>query len=561
MVKLYSNMTPRKTRFEFKQAVWFGLQYYLKEYLLKQWDELFFKVPLKKVLADYKRFHRHFSFTEVETEHIEKLHALGYMPLRIKALPEGSLVNMRVPFYTIVNTHPDHGWLVNFLETQMSTVIWDLVTVATVSYQYRLLFSKYAIESTGSVDGVQWQGHDFAMRGRTSIETSQNQAGHLLSFTGTDTIPAVLMLEEYYNANMEHELIGSSVPASEHSVVTSYGKEDEIEAFKRVLRQFPKGILSMVSDSFDLWKVLTEFMVKLKDEILARDGKLVLRPDSGDPIKIITGYKVLNTKFNTSPLMEGFIQDGDQFEIGDYEAVKVDGKYYLAEIDHRDIGYPFVKIQKEISEAEVKGVVELLWDTFGGTTNDKDYKVLDSHIGTIYGDSITLDRAKLICERLMAKGFASTNWVAGIGSYTFNYNTRDTLGIAVKSTYCEIAHNITDIQDVGGRLIGTVDGKIVEIDRSTVEGMDLDELYVIEPREIFKDPITDDGTKKSAKGLLRVDIDGEGYYLTDQVTDHEEEGGELKLVFEDGNLIIDETLSGIRARIDASVLEFTLLNK
>jgi nicotinamide phosphoribosyltransferase len=172
------------------------------------------------------------------------------------------------------------------------------------------------------------------------------------------------------------------------------------------------------------------------------------------------------------------------------------------------------------------GVIELLWTLFGGTVNEQGYKVLDPHVGAIYGDSITLDRAEQICERLERKGFASTNIVLGIGSYTFNYQTRDSLGIAVKSTYCEVAKP-------GEPVI---------------------------KREIFKDPITDDGTKKSAKGLLAVYKNaGSEYYLVDQVDEATEKGGELVTVFEDGKLIVDPTLAEIRARIDANALQH--LNK
>lgn len=468
MNTLFSNMTPRNyKRMGCEKSVWFGMQYYNKEYLINQWNELFFNVPLEDVLKEYKRFHKHFSFRDVDTTHIEKLHKLGYLPIEIKALPEGSLVKARVPYYVIYNTHPDHAWLVNFLETQMSTVIWDLTTNATIGNQYRTLLNKYAIETTGTTEFVQWQGHDFAMRGRSSIETSFNQAGWLLSFTGTDTIPAVLMLEEYYNADIETELVGSSVVASEHSVMTSYGKENEIDAFKRLLKQFPTGIVSIVSDSYDLWKVCTEYMPTLKEKIMARDGKVVLRPDSGNPVDIICG--------------KGFIQN-KTYSVG------------------------------SIEEKEAKGVIELLWDVFGGTYvtggDGNQYKVLDSHIGAIYGDSITLERAKEILERLKAKGFASINIVLGVGSYTFNANTRDSLGIAVKSTYCE----------VGG-----------------------------EKREIFKDPITDDGTKKSAKGLTAVFKDENGdFYLKDQATWDEVNNCELKTVFKDGKLIKDFTLQEIR---------------
>lgn len=483
MTMLFSNMTPRSyKRMGCEKSVWFGLQYYMKEYLINQWNELFFKVPLDVVLKEYKRFHKHFSFCDIDTAHIEKLHKLGYLPLEIKALAEGSKVNARVPYYVIYNTHPDHAWLVNFLETQMSTVIWDLTTNATIGSMYRTILDKYAIETTGTKDFVQWQGHDFSMRGRSSIESSLNQAGWLLSFTGTDTIPAVLMLEEYYNANMENELIGSSVPASEHSVMTSYGKEDEIIAFERLLNQFPTGILSVVSDSFDLWKVCTEFLPKLKEKIIARDGKLVIRPDSGDPVDIICGKNTYYSAANTGQNLK------------------------------RDSNPDC----KNIPEPEWKGVIELLWDVFGGTEvkggDGKMYKVLDSHCGAIYGDSIRLDRAEQICARLKAKGFATTNIVMGIGSFQFNVQSRDSLGIAFKSVYCE------------------------------VNG---------EKREIFKAPITDSGEKKSAKGLLAVFKDEQGdFYLKEQTTWDEVNNCELKTVFKDGKLLVDHTLSEIRKRIN-----------
>lgn len=473
MTKLYSNMTPRSfKRLGNSHAVWFGLQYYIKEYLIDQWNELFFDKPKEEVLNKYKRFHRNFSFAEVSVEHIEKLHDLGYLPIKIKALEEGTLVPERVPFYTIVNTHPDFGWLVNFLETQKSTVIWDFTTNATIARMFKEKLDKWA-KKTGDEGFVQWQGHDFSQRGRSSVETTFNQAGHLLSFTGTDTIPAVLFLEEYYGANIETELVGSSVPASEHSVMTSYGKEEEITAFERLLNQFPDGIISIVSDSFDLWKVCTEYVVELKDHIMSRNGKLVLRPDSGDPVDIICGSDIWIDK-----------QDFEETDRTDWNLN---------------------------ATPEEKGVVELLWDVFGGTINEKGYKVLDSHIGCIYGDSINLERAEQICSSLEKKGFASTNVVLGIGSYTYNCNTRDSLGIAVKSTYCE------------------VDG---------------------EPREIFKDPITDDGIKKSLKGLLKVYEEDGVIKVKDQCTKEEEEEGLLETVFLNGKLIKETTLSEIRGRLN-----------
>ena len=468
ITKLYSNFTPRSFKhLKTDRAVWFGLQYYIKEYLLDQWQEGFFNRPLNDVIAEYKRFHKHFSGYEMMTGHIEKLHRLGYLPIKIKALPEGARVKEKVPFFTITNTHPEFAWLVNFLETQMSTSIWDMSVVATIAYEYKKILNKWADKTCDDRSFVQWQGHDFSQRGRSSTESTLNQMGHLaVGFTGTDTIPSVLAAERYYNANMERELIAASVPATEHSVMTSYGKESEIEAFERMLDIFPTGIISVVSDSFDLWAVCTTFVNTLKPKILARNGKLVIRPDSGDPVDIVCGL-------NASP-------DFDK-----------DSSVYTKE--------------------QAKGVIELLWDAFGGTINSKGYKVLDPHIGAIYGDSISRERADTICERLANKGFASSNIVFGIGSYTYNYNTRDSLGIAVKSTYCE------------------------------VDGV---------PRSIFKDPITDDGVKKSARGLLSVTTDDGGeYVLHSEVSPLDEESGCLVTVYENGELLVDHTLQEIRNRL------------
>jgi nicotinamide phosphoribosyltransferase len=287
------------------------------------------------------------------------------------------------------------------------------------------------------------------------------------------------MLEQYYNADMTNELIGSSVPATEHSVMTSYGKENELDSFERILDTFPSGIVSIVSDSFDLWEVCTTFVTKLKDKILSRDGKLVIRPDSGDPVDIVCGIPT----------------------------VSVYGDLYESECGL--IKNPRKPISPD--SPKVKGVVELLWDVFGGTINSKGYKVLDSHIGVIYGDSISLERADAICKRLEQKGFASNNVVFGIGSYTYNYNTRDSLGIAVKSTYC------------------VVDG---------------------ENRNIFKDPVTDNGLKKSAKGLLKIEVINNKYVLFDEVSIEEEKLGELEIVYENGELCVDHNLKEIRDRLE-----------
>lgn len=491
ITRLFSNFTPRKSRIKgVDKMVWFGLQYYIKRYLQEGWQREFFDRPWNELEDEYKRFTKSYFGVEETCNHFKALHELGYLPIAIWSLPEGSRVNIGVPTMVMFNTHENFAWLVNFLETNLSNVVWSPSVTATIGHEYRRLFDRWAEKTGGDPNSVQFQGHDFAMRGYSSTETSQTSgAGHLLSFSGTDTIPAIMMLEKYYGADLDSELVGCSVPATEHSVMTSYGKENEIDAFKRLLELYPTGILSVVSDSFDLWAVCTKFLPELKDQILARNGKLVIRPDSGNPVDILCGCST-----------ESLLQKDNKFYIkGEYKSYKdLSGAEVWGDYD----------LGKEVTYPEIKGVVELLWDVFGGTINEKGYKVLDPHIGCIYGDSITLERADEICKRLEAKGFCSTNWVAGIGSFTYQYNTRDTFGMAMKATYCE------------------VDGK---------------------SREIFKDPITDNGEKKSAKGLLAVyGNQRDGFTLEQGVEWEDVFGCAFNPQFANGILVTETNLKEIR---------------
>lgn len=496
MTKLYSNGTCRKSRNpDINSVVVFGIQHFVKTYLIEAFNKEFFLKDWKDIKTDYEKH------CPVNTDHIQKLHELGYLPIALKALPEGSLCPIGVPMLTITNTHPGFGWLVNYLETLISCSLWQCYTSATIAYEYKKLLTKYALETTGTDEGVQWQGHDFSMRGMSSVESSiLSGMGHLLSFTGTDTIPAIYTLESSYNAT---GLIGASVPATEHSVMCMGTKETEIKTFERLLDLYPTGILSVVSDTWDLWKVCTEYLPALKDKILARDGKLVIRPDSGDPVDIICGTGETITLSSPN---------------------KNDGKDY------------------EIKSSIGKGVIELLWEIFGGKINKHGYKELDPHIGAIYGDSITLERAKAICERLKAKGFASTNIVFGIGSYTYQYNTRDTFGFAMKATYGEVWTKPCNKET------GCLECKAVGQDTDICK--DGCVQAVRECREIFKQPITDDGTKKSAKGLLQVYETSTGYKLKQQCTWEEEHQGALQTVFINGQLIRETDLETIRKKLN-----------
>jgi len=459
---VYSNFTPRSNKYAPKgcnEVVVFGTQMVMMQ-IHETFQKDFFDKPKDEVCGEMKRELSMYLDSEYDVSHFEKLHDLGYLPINVKSLPEGTKAPIKVPVMTIYNTHPDFYWITNYLETILSNLLWKPMTSATIAHQYRKVLTSWQ-EKTDAEKAwfVDWQGHDFSMRGMDSVEAVISSGlGHLTSFLGTDSLPTIYGARKYYRAN---GFVAGSVPATEHSVMCAGGKEDEIETFRRLLNTYPTGILSVVSDTWDLWKVCTEHVVTLKEEILARDGKLVIRPDSGDPVDILCGIKLGEEK--GTELMP-----------------------------------------------ELKGVIELLWDVFGGTINEQGYKVLDPHIGAIYGDSITIDRADEICRRLDSKGFASTNVVLGIGSFTYQYNTRDTFGFAMKATYVEV-------NGVG--------------------------------REIFKDPITDDGTKKSATGLLSVhNHDGE-YVLIDRCTWEGESVSSLQTIYKDGEFYNTTTLAEIREKL------------
>lgn len=589
---VFSNMTPRGTRTGLASVIFFGLQYFLKEYVIKNWNDSFFSQPIESVVKRYaRRLNGYLGPNGIGDQHIRDLHKLGYLPLEFWALPEGSNVPLRVPMYVVFNTRPDvmpdavFAWITNSIETIASTTIWLPTTSATTALAYRKLLNRWANDTNPEmIDFVPWQGHDFSFRGHTSCESAiTSAAGHLLSFTGTDTVPVIDFLEEYYNADSDKELVGGSVAATEHSVmcmgmanakdtviparkgrslesvieefkehspnlyalaqgvdettesktyssvdtdgrpwnshyyftvaegkIVSVGHEtpheggvfwtegmqydmdeqvikcegtDEVETFRRLIEDiYPAGLVSIVSDTWDFWNVVDPengICVQLKDKIMAREGKVVIRPDSGDPVKIVSGY------------------------MHDELDVDIVGNYFDRET------------KRPLTENEVKGMVVCLYEIFGGTETTKGYIQLDPHIGAIYGDSITLDRAAQICERLAKKGFASTNVVFGIGSYTYQYVTRDTYGFAVKSTYGE-----------------------VEDEDGTTRGI-----------EIFKDPKTDDGLKKSAKGLTAVFEQDGTFVMKDQATWDEVKNCAFVQVFSNGKMTKDWTLAEIRAAV------------
>jgi len=528
----FSNLTPRGSRIGTDFSMFFGLQYAVKEYLIDRFNEDFFNRPKDEVMQEINATITSYLGPGFDTSHFAALHDLGYLPIRIKALPEGSKVPLRVPVLTIHNTHPDFFWLTNYLETLLSSLLWMPSTSLTISYLYRKTFDEFA-KKTGNEDFVDFQGHDFSFRGMSSPESAiVSGMAFLTCFKGTDCVPALNGLVKYYGADFS-DSIGHSVPATEHALACLYTAiKDEYSYFEELITKIhPAGIVSLVSDTYDYWGVLTEFLPKLKDQIMARDGKVVIRPDSGNPVDIICGKNVFEIEslgdIFIDPPEEGevFIFNGATYSLNreEYDELVHDhGKESVYDIFHREIKDGDVEellYQNIITEAsmpthEVKGSIEILWELFGGTVNEKGYKELDPHIGLIYGEAITPDRQKEIFERLEAKGFASTNVVLGLGSYGFQYKTRDSLGWAIKGTWA-----INNGKEYA----------------------------------LFKDPATDDGTKKSARGLVRVDGNNGNYTYTDQVSWEEQEKGALEEVFVDGKLTRDTTLEQVRATVKSSL--------
>lgn len=327
------------------------------------------------------------------------------------------------------------------------------------------------------------------------------------------------------------------------------------------MKDFPNGILSVVSDTFDLWKLITEYLPDLKEQIMSRNGKLVIRPDSGNPVDIICGTSStimhLNITRDGNPVP---FDNAVDYELRDFDnwydnpiwgetngknpdLLEFRGRYFVygKEGYHKTLlkSYKEVKWDENID----KGVIELLWDIFGGTINKQGYKVLDPHIGAIYGDSITLERQEAIFERLAAKGFASTNIVLGIGSFTYQYNTRDTFGFAAKGAWFEVETN--EIEKCHFDFTS----------RCTMDRCDCPKVK--KSYNIYKDPVTDNGTKKSLKGLQavfqtenpHVEENGE-IWVKSECTPEEENQGLLQVIYEDGEFYNQTTLTEIRKRLN-----------
>lgn len=387
ITKSVSYFTPRMSRVNrWDSVVMFGLQGFIKTYLVDYFNDEFFNKPFDEVIGGYKRvMDATLGENAYKIEKIEKLHKLGYLPIEIVALPEGTIVPMHVPMFGITNTHKDFAWLPQSLESLISAESWHPMIAATVGYTYRQIVDYYYDLTCDDETSRARALGAFDFRGEECTDSAiKAGAGWCLSFLNTATVPTIPYLEKNYKCDCTKEPVAFGSPSTEHSVMCSNFAVDgdEITLLRRLLTEiYPNTSFSAVLDSYDYWNVIDNILPQLKPEILAHNGCMLMRGDSGDCVEVVT-----KTVFK-------------------------------------------------------------LWEEFGGTTNSKGYKVLDPHVKAIYGDSITVQRCEQIYKILMENGFACSNVALGVGSFSFQCIeedgilkpfTRDTFSSCIKATYCEI---------------------------------------------------------------------------------------------------------------------------
>lgn len=480
-----SYLTTRSSK-RFDNVLFFGLQAIIKKNLSS--------APTTQDVLDFISMYKSVLGTKFPDRFLQKLVELvdlGYWPLEIKAVKEGSILPHHQCLVTIRNTHKDFAWLPGFLES-MILKVWNTCTVATNSKKYHDLVIASSIMSCDDHNHVPFSIHDFGFRGTSSEETAElSGLANIVSFLGSDTIPAIWAAKEYYGVD-EDQPIALSVPATEHStmsvnilmvkgILESGGEfmgytishpdvkicfDGDVRLFAEALvfkeiitKKHPTRIVSIVSDTYNYWGVLTKVAPWLKKDIVNRvdegpaGSKVVFRPDSGSPEKIICG----------------------------------------------DPDAPH-------GSNEQKGSLRILEEVFGATKNKKGFKVLNPKVGLIYGDGMYYDRFEKILGTMIVMGHATSNLVIGVGGLLLQQHSRDDLGFAIKATYAE------------------VDGKSIEV---------------------YKDPKTDQ-KKKSHVGLMKLIMENGEFKTIDRVQKGDTEGCLLRTVYLDGEFMNQQTLSDVR---------------
>lgn len=575
MEYLFTCGTPRMSRLSGidSMVVW-GAQAFAKEYLIENFNQTFFKRSKNRAVNEVvELLGGTFDCSSFDKKRLEDLWDLQALPIRMWAIPEGTeipIINQKenpgvtqVPFVAFENTNPKFAWVAEFLESIASCQLWYPMTIATVTkHGYRNTVNKHWKKSVVGQPACTAIS-EFGFRGAQGAEGAiQASSAFLTSFTKTATVPAIPYLKHYYGKGMTFGEIGGGMSSTEHSVMCSNFAVDKDEKtfMERLLTEIaPKGNLSVVSDSYDYWKLITEIgKGKLKEAVENRDGCMYIRGDSGDPVDIICG--TFNEPVETCDNIESFDElcsycaNKASNEYGHYAYpdymwyvnwkgkvyevyVEFESKYDVDDEGNQVSDYYFhsgvstIKITELELTNEQKGTVQVLWDSFGGTVNSKGYRVLAPCIRAIYGDSITPKRAEEIYTRLEAKGFAANNVALGAGSFSMQAweeankmggksilqpYTRDTFGIAFKATYCE------------------VNGK---------------------GYEVYKDPKTDTGGfKKSQRGMVVVLRDSTGkLYAKDGIGrakfEELKDKNVMRPIFENGKMLVDESLDEIRQRL------------
>lgn len=489
MTKSVSYFTPRKSRIDmWPTVVNFGLQAFIKEWLIDNFNKTFFERPEEDVINEYRRICENTMVKEnYGLDRIVELHRLGYLPIEIVALPEGFEVPMHVPIFGVTNTHPDFAWLGQALESLISAEMWYPMITATVGHTYRKIVNEWYNKTVDNTVPKRRALGNFDFRGDMGVDASLKAAGGwLLSFVNTATVPAIPWMEKMYNCNCEKEEVGFGAVSTEHFVMCSNSALDTVlypddvyeykdidphrerVFIKKLLTElYPNTSFSCVSDSYDYWNVVENILPTLKNEILAHNGCMLIRGDSGDCVDVVT-----KTVFK-------------------------------------------------------------LWDIFGGTVNTKGYKVLDPHVKALYGDSITVERAWRIFSILEENGFAANNVSLGVGSFSMHCIeedgqlkpfTRDTFSMAIKAVYAEFT-------DKDGNVIPMNVYKDPKTDRDTGAG--------------FK-------KSQKGCCIVYEDQDGEYNYTDghDWLTASHSYLQKLRPVFRDGKLLVDESLETIRTRLN-----------
>lgn len=382
MTKSVSYYTPRKSRVNrWPKVVNFGLQMFIKNWLIDEFNENFFNRPEDEVVAEYKRVLDNAMGKDIyDINKVRKLHKLGYLPIEIISIPEGVEVPMRCPIFGITNTHDEFAWLPQALESLISAEVWYPMITATVGHTYRQIVDKYYdLTCDDNIPHRRALGN-FDFRGDMGVDAAlKAAAGWLMSFVNTATVPAIPFMEQMYNCDCTKEEVGFGAVSTEHFVMCSNfaADGDERTFLKRLLTElYPNTSFSCVCDSYDYWNVVENILPSLKDEIMAHNGCFLVRGDSGDCVDVVT-----KTVFK-------------------------------------------------------------LWELFGGSVNSKGYKVLDPHVKALYGDSITVERAEKIYQILMDNGFAACNVSLGVGSFSMHCIeedgilkpfTRDTFSSCIKA--------------------------------------------------------------------------------------------------------------------------------